>query len=70
MKKWIVMLSLAMFGTGAFAQASPAAPPASADKPAAAPMKDGTGKAKVKKVSKKKKNHAPPAKDPMKNKGA
>ncbi|MGY2489440.1 hypothetical protein [Cupriavidus sp. CP313] len=71
MKKWIVMLSMAMFGAGAMAQ-TPATPatPAAASTDKAAPAKADSSKAKAKKTSTKKKSHAPAAKDPMKNKGA
>ncbi|GAB7540805.1 hypothetical protein [Cupriavidus sp. CuC1] len=65
MKKWIVMLTLAMFGAGAYAQASAPAAPAAGDKPAAS----SSGKM-TKKPAKKKKNHAPPDADKMMNKGA
>ncbi|KJK21964.1 hypothetical protein UB46_24385 [Burkholderiaceae bacterium 16] len=61
MKKWIVMLSLAMFGAGAYAQASA---PAAGDKPAAASSSKATKPAKTKK------NHAPSDSDKMMNKGA
>ncbi|NUA30461.1 hypothetical protein [Cupriavidus basilensis] len=66
MKKWIVMLTLAMFGAGAYAQASAPAAPAAGDKPAAS----SSGKTTTKKPAKKKKNHAPPDADKMMNKGA
>ncbi|MGO4329453.1 hypothetical protein AB4Z48_14865 [Cupriavidus sp. 2TAF22] len=64
MKKWIVMLTLAMFGAGAYAQASAPAAPAAGDKPAASSDKMS------KKPAKKKKNHAPSDTDKMMNKGA
>lgn len=74
MKKWIVMLSLAMFGAGAMAQATPATPatPAAPAADKAAPAKaDSKHKAKAKKASAKKKNsHAAGTKDPMTKKGA
>lgn len=64
MKKWIVMLTLAMFGAGAYAQASAPAAPAAGDKPAA------SSSGKTTKKPAKKKNHAPPDADKMMNKGA
>ncbi|MDF3833463.1 hypothetical protein P3W85_10955 [Cupriavidus basilensis] len=65
MKKWIVMLSLAMFGAGAYAQASaPAAPAAGTDKPAASKSDKMS-----KKHARKKRNHAPADADKMMNKG-
>ncbi|MCY1286867.1 hypothetical protein D9M69_309340 [compost metagenome] len=70
MKKWIVMLSLAMFGAGAMAQATPATPATPAADKAAPAKADSKHKAKAKKTSTKKKSHAPGTKDPMTKKGA